>query len=230
MTSSEQTKNGHADHLNTPRLIADQNQQTVWKWDQAEPFGDSPPDENPSGLGTFEFPLRFDGQYADKETGNFDNWMRTYAALFGRYLQSDPIGLGGGINTYLYVLDPLTQVDPEGLMGRAPGTFGRPGGPSSPTPAVPPAAPISCDGEWSPRGFDEQLPKVLRLCTCYWLCIPCDRPAVWSGNKRDLPSTGGQLFYDSIGGAIKTGNRCICKNKPGPEKSCKSCKPSDGAQ
>src|SRR3989442_255593 len=59
----------HVDHLNTPRLIADEQQRTVWRWDQAEPFGVNPPDENPSGLGVFEFPLRFPGQYADRETG-----------------------------------------------------------------------------------------------------------------------------------------------------------------
>jgi len=41
----------HVDHLNTPRLIADQNQRTVWRDDNTEPFGDSAPDENPSGLG-----------------------------------------------------------------------------------------------------------------------------------------------------------------------------------
>lgn len=81
--------NVHADHLNTPRLITNDQQQAVWRYDNTQPFGDSPPDENPSALGTFEFPLRFPGQYADEETGNFDNWMRTYAALFGRYLQSD---------------------------------------------------------------------------------------------------------------------------------------------
>jgi RHS repeat-associated protein len=220
----------HSDHLNTPRLIADQNQRTVWRWDQQEPFGVNAPDENPSGVGAFEFPLRFPGQYADKESNIAQNWMRDYDTQTGRYVESDPIGLGGGINTYVYALDPLTQVDPEGLMGRAPGKGGQSGGSTSPAPAAPPAASISCDGEWSQRGYDEQLPKILRLCTCYWLCISCDRPAVWSGNKRDLPSTGGQLFYDGTGGALKTGNRCLCKNKPGPEKSCKSCEPSDGAQ
>src|SRR5467141_5391636 len=47
----------HVDYLNTPRLIADQNQRTVWRDDNTEPFGDSAPDENPSGLGVSEFPL-----------------------------------------------------------------------------------------------------------------------------------------------------------------------------
>jgi len=28
-----------AKHLNTPRLVADDTQKTVWKWEQQEPFG-----------------------------------------------------------------------------------------------------------------------------------------------------------------------------------------------
>jgi hypothetical protein len=32
----------------------------------------------------------------------------------------------------LYALDPLTQIDPVGLMGNAPGTYGRPGGSTRP--------------------------------------------------------------------------------------------------
>jgi hypothetical protein len=28
----------HVDHLNTPRLVADEQQRTVWLWDQSEPF------------------------------------------------------------------------------------------------------------------------------------------------------------------------------------------------
>ena len=105
------------DHLNTPRLISDSTGTAVWRHDQAEPFGNSPPDENPSSLGAFEFPLRFPGQYADKETNLAYNVRRDYDALLGRYAQSDPIGLRGGLNTYAYVDgSPLSSVDPNGLL------------------------------------------------------------------------------------------------------------------
>ena len=98
----------------------------MWRLDHAEPFGDTPPDENPSGLGAFEFPLRHGGwQYADKETGEFWNWMRTYSAALGRFDQFDPIGLkGGSLSPYVYVKnDPLMYVDPMGLVNWK-GTFG----------------------------------------------------------------------------------------------------------
>jgi len=76
------------------------------------------PDENPTGLGVFEFPLRSGGwQYADKETGHFWNWMRSYAAMLGRFDQFDPIGLHGGLNGYAFVNNsPLRRVDPMGLF------------------------------------------------------------------------------------------------------------------
>jgi RHS repeat-associated protein len=107
----------HVDHLNTPRLVADATGTIVWRWDQQEPFGVNVPDENPSGLGAFEFPMRFPGQYADRETNLVYNMRRDYDPMIGRYIESDPIGLRGGLDTYLYVDgNPLSKVDPLGLI------------------------------------------------------------------------------------------------------------------
>jgi RHS repeat-associated protein len=105
------------DHLNTPREVYDTNQQLRWKWDQQEPFGVTTPDENPASLGQFEMPLRFPGQYADKETFLNYNYFRTYNPVIGGYVRSDPIGLLGGLNTYAYVQgNPLGLTDWSGTQ------------------------------------------------------------------------------------------------------------------
>lgn len=66
-------------------------------WDQLEPFGDNPPDEAPDNNGALgHMPLRFPGQYFDKETNLGYNYFRDYDSAIGRYIQSDPIGLRGG--------------------------------------------------------------------------------------------------------------------------------------
>jgi RHS repeat-associated protein len=110
----------HADHLNSPRLITNQAGQAVWRWEQSDPFGGNVPNENPSGLGAFTCNLRLPGQYFDNETNLHYNYFRDYDPGIGRYVQSDPIGLAGGINTYSYVgNNPLSFTDPTGEAGGA---------------------------------------------------------------------------------------------------------------
>lgn len=117
----------HADHLNTPRQIEDQAGSTVWLWNTGA-FGDNAPDEDPLSTGIpFTYNLRHAGQYFDEESGLMQNWYRDYDAALGRYVESDPIGLVGGVNTYEYAGgNPLSLVDPMGLQFCIPyiGCFG----------------------------------------------------------------------------------------------------------
>ncbi|MDD5276964.1 MAG: RHS repeat-associated core domain-containing protein [Methylovulum sp.] len=105
-----------SDHLNTPRQVINASKQLRWQWNNSDPFGANAPDTNPQGLGGFAYNLRFPGQYWDSETGLFYNYFRVYDPKAGRYAQSDPIGLRGGLNAYAYVNNnPLTRIDPLGL-------------------------------------------------------------------------------------------------------------------
>ncbi|MET1257630.1 RHS repeat domain-containing protein, partial [Aliikangiella maris] len=60
--------------------------------------------------------LRFQGQYFDAETQLHYNRFRYYDARNGRFTSQDPIGLLGGINNYQYAPNPLSWVDPLGLV------------------------------------------------------------------------------------------------------------------
>jgi RHS repeat-associated protein len=61
-------------------------------------------------------PLRFQGQYADVETGLHYNRYRYYDPEAGRYISPDALGLAGGFNDYLYDTNPVREVDPLGLI------------------------------------------------------------------------------------------------------------------
>jgi len=110
--------NVSTDQLGTPRIITRQSDEAiVWRWDAAEPFGATAPDQDPSSLGVFGFNQRMPGQVFDAESGLFQNWNREYNPRIGRYMQSDPIGLRGGINTFAYARgNPLSFSDLRGLQ------------------------------------------------------------------------------------------------------------------
>lgn len=98
------------DQLNTPRVVTDSSQTTLWAWN-SDPFGNGQP------TGSLTYNLRFPGQYYDAETGHNYNYYRDYDPGTGRYVESDPIGLLGGVNTYKYTKgNPVTHYDPLGLF------------------------------------------------------------------------------------------------------------------
>ena len=104
------------DHLGTPRKVLNDDGDVAWSWDAKEPFGNSVPNENPGGLGVFKLNLRFPGQWFDTETGLYHNGFRDYHPGLGRYVQSDPLGMEAGWNTYAYVdQNPLSYSDFLGL-------------------------------------------------------------------------------------------------------------------
>lgn len=107
----------HTDHLNTPRMLLEPGGALRWRW-LGEPFGASPAEEQPTAARpALKFNLRFPGQQYEAFGGRFYNHFRDYDPTTGRYVQSDPIGLDGGINTYAYVgSNPLSYIDPLGLL------------------------------------------------------------------------------------------------------------------
>ena len=105
----------HCDHLGTPLALTDQKGNIVWaaKYD---PWGNIEEEFNPHGI---EQNIRLPGQHHDRETGLYYNRHRYYDPKLGSYINQDPIGLVGGINSYGYPKNPLNQTDSLGLVGAA---------------------------------------------------------------------------------------------------------------
>ena len=126
----------HTDHLGTPRKITGTDNNTAWQMPYSA-FGENAPTGILTATSNAElafttdtatatklatsnplltYNLRFPGQYFDQESNLSYNYFRSYQPTQGRYTQSDPIGLGGGINPYQYAeSNPLSYTDPLGL-------------------------------------------------------------------------------------------------------------------
>ena len=74
------------------------------------PFGET------AGASALGNPLRYTGRAYDAATGLYDNRLRNYHPVLGRFIEPDPIGPAGGINLYAYVnSNPINFIDPLGL-------------------------------------------------------------------------------------------------------------------
>ena len=118
----------HTDHLNTPRRLTNSQGQVAWQW-LITGFGETSPTTGAGGYlqtgngytysEAVTFNLRYPGQVWDEESQLSYNMSRYYDPATGRYIQADPIGLGGGWNRFAYVGgNPLSYTDSQGLASR----------------------------------------------------------------------------------------------------------------
>src|SRR5262245_23967656 len=110
-------------HLGAPERIEDESGRTIWRG-EVSPYGAVRVEVG----GVDEINLRFPGHYYDAETGLHYNRFRYYDPALGCYLQSDPLGIVGGLNLQAYLANPLTDVDVLGLSAGHSRGGGRPKG------------------------------------------------------------------------------------------------------
>jgi RHS repeat-associated protein len=103
------------DHLGAVERVLSHSGEDAWRA-QLDPYGVA----HLETKAPFHQPIRLPGHYYDAETGLHYNRFRYYDPKLGRYLETDPLGIEGGINLYAYTQNPLKEVDPRGLAGKCP--------------------------------------------------------------------------------------------------------------
>ncbi|MBS0457222.1 MAG: RHS repeat protein [Proteobacteria bacterium] len=99
----------HTDQLGRPEIVTNAAKAVVWRANNFA-FDRTVTQDSIGGLN-----IGFPGQYYDAETGLWNNGFRDYDASVGRYVESDPMGLAGGLNTFEYVDNaPVMAGDPFG--------------------------------------------------------------------------------------------------------------------
>lgn len=100
-----------SDYLGTPIQAYDKNGEKVWE-QELDIYGRQR--KRPSAF----IPFKYQGQYADEETGLYYNRFRYYDPNAGSYISQDLIGLAGGDNLYAYVPNPSSYIDIFRLSGQ----------------------------------------------------------------------------------------------------------------
>lgn len=110
----------HCDHRGLQLALVSHEGATEWEAEY-DAWGNMLRETNPHNLAQL---IRLPGQQCDEETGLYYNRHRYYDPKQGRYITQDPIGLRGGWNLYQYPFNPVSKIDPLGLMAFG-GEFGK---------------------------------------------------------------------------------------------------------
>jgi RHS repeat-associated protein len=106
------------DHIGTPLQVTDESGRFIWAG-RFDPYG-----KRLSSSGSVHQPFGLPGQYGDEENGLYYNLFRYYDPEDRRYITHDPIGLKGGYSLYHYASNPLSSIDPLGLIILRPVPYG----------------------------------------------------------------------------------------------------------
>jgi RHS repeat-associated protein len=138
------------DHLGSPRKVLEPSRGTaLWDWPiLGNAFGTAAANEDADGDGiATPLNLRFPGQQYDPATGLHYNYFRDYDPSTGRYVESDPIGLKGGVATFVYSKSsPIEYSDSFGKRPCKKGMYNTSNGcKANPKPTEPPPPCDACN-------------------------------------------------------------------------------------
>ena len=109
----QQTHYFHCDQIGIPHEMTDKDGNLVWFGNHT---GQGRLKEETKVTDSAYQPFRLQNQYADRETGLHYNFFRHYEPECGRFINQDPIGLGGGDNLYGSTPNAQGWIDPYGLF------------------------------------------------------------------------------------------------------------------
>ncbi|WP_308021785.1 RHS repeat domain-containing protein, partial [Neisseria canis] len=101
----------HCDQIGIPREMTDKNGKLLW-FGKYDAWGKLTEETNVTG--TAHQPFRLQNQYCDSEIRLHYNFFRYYDSDVGRFVNQDPIGLNGSINSYTFAFNTSKWIDPLG--------------------------------------------------------------------------------------------------------------------
>jgi RHS repeat-associated protein len=107
-------------HLGSSSLELDDSANII-SYEEYHPFGTTSYQAKSATITATAKRYRYTGMERDEETGLNYHGARYYITWLGRWMNTDPIGIGDGVNVYRYCKNnPVMKHDPSGMAGEPP--------------------------------------------------------------------------------------------------------------